>query len=215
MTSRACSAAIAIALVAATASAAGIDMDDPYRAVGRENDVRVDAQLFSDVIRAGAPIAVTFQVQNLSAQPVAFAEKLCAASYDPDSRTITLSVGSEIPPDGLLPKMVTIAPGEKRTFSAAATLHVALPSSTSRAAALPRFLQVKVSVLRNLAPFAELLRRQQTTKAAPLPLTDAQFDEWLESNDTIFLNTLPIRYEARGRSSFDASANSQRAAGWM
>ncbi|HUP50458.1 MAG TPA: hypothetical protein VNA04_16915 [Thermoanaerobaculia bacterium] len=37
-----------------------------------------------------------------------------------------------------------------------------------------------------------------------LPLDDDQFETWLESSDTIFLNKLPVRYESR-RSIFDAS----------
>jgi hypothetical protein len=191
---------------AAVANAASVDKDDPYRAVGRENDVRVDAQLLSDVVSPGDPIALTYEVHNFTAQPVAIAEKLCTASYDSESRTITVSVGSEIPPDGHLPKMTTIAPGETRAFTTAARLHAAMPSVASRLAALPRDLQVKISVLRNLAPFRDLLSRQQETKApAALPLSDVQFDEWLEGNDTIFLNTLPIRYEAGRRGGIDAA----------
>ncbi|MGZ5432189.1 MAG: hypothetical protein ACXWH7_04625 [Thermoanaerobaculia bacterium] len=43
---------------AAAATAAGIDMDDPRRALGREGDVRVDAQLVRDTVSPGAPIGV-------------------------------------------------------------------------------------------------------------------------------------------------------------
>ena len=203
--------AAAVSITALTADAGTINMDHPFRAAGRENDVRVDAQLLSDVVRAGSPIAVTYQVQNFSSRPVAVAEKLCSASYDTDSRMITLSVGSEIPPDGNLPKMVTIAPGEKKTFSVATNLHVALPSIGTRTAPLPRFLQVKASILRNLDPFADLLSRQSASKAPPVfALSDEQFDQWLEGNDTIFLNALPIRYEMRPSVNFDAPAGRRR-----
>lgn len=200
---------------AVTAAAANVDMEDPFRAVGRENDIRVDAQLLSEIVRPGSPIAVTYQVHNLTEKAIAVAEKLCSASYDADNQTITVALGSEIPPDGNMPKMVTIAPGEKKTFAVSTTLHVALPTATARRSALPRFVQMKISVLRNLEPFAALLTRQQEAKpAVTLPLSDQQFDEWLQGNDTIFLNSLPIRYETKPTTSLDA-ASGRRPAGWM
>ena len=97
-------------LVASAVFAAEIDMNEPHRAVGRENDVRIDARLHSEVVTSGAPIAVTYQVQNLSDRPVALAEKSCSTSYDPETRTITIALGSEIPPDGALPRMAMIGP---------------------------------------------------------------------------------------------------------
>lgn len=192
-------------LIATTAGAAGIDMDDPYRALGRENDVRVDAQLLSEVIRLGSPIAVTYQIENMSRTAVAVAAKICTASYDADTRTIVVSVGSEIPLDGNLPLMQMIASGEKKVFTTSTTLGGSASAiQISRTA--PRFLQIKVSVLRNLEPFHELIAQQQ---AAPVPsriaLTDAQFDQWFDANATIYLNSLPVRYEGRAGGKFDAS----------
>ncbi|HEX6642024.1 MAG TPA: hypothetical protein VF215_12975, partial [Thermoanaerobaculia bacterium] len=79
----------AIVLIhAAAASAASIDMDDPRRTVGREDDVRIDAQLIQDTVSPGSAIGVTWQIQNLSDSPIAVAEKVVAATYDADSRTI-------------------------------------------------------------------------------------------------------------------------------
>lgn len=189
--------------VASAAYAAEIDMNDPHRAVGRENDVRIDAQLASDVVQGGAPIAVTYQVHNLTDRTVGLAEKNCSASYDPETQTITIALGSEIPPDGALPRMAVIAPGEKKIFRAAATVH----SAIARAARLtPRFVQIKVSLLRNILPFRELIDRQQRPQPpAVIPLSDAQFEEWLDENDTIYLNSLPVRFEKSSGSAFDAS----------
>src|SRR6185436_2441155 len=50
-------------LTAAAANAAGIDMNDPRRALGRENDVRIDAQLLQETVSPGTAIAVTYQIQ--------------------------------------------------------------------------------------------------------------------------------------------------------
>jgi hypothetical protein len=187
----------------ASSALAEVDMNEPHRAVGRENDVRVDAQLLSDVVQSGTPIAITYQVQNLTDHPVAIAEKSCAASYDAETQTITVAIGSEIPPEGAMPRMATIGPGEKKTFHAATSIHRAMARIGRRG---PRFVQIKVSVLQNVVPFRELIERQQRSPATgAMPLSDHLFEQWLDGNDTIYLNALPIRYEKRSGSSFDAS----------
>jgi hypothetical protein len=186
-----------VLLHAAAASAGSIDMDDPRRVVGREDGVRVDAQLLQDTVSPGSPIGVTYQVQNLGAVPVAIADRDTSATYDADSRTITVAIGSEVPKDGRMPHVVTIAPGETKLFRTGAT--PALAAATVRATmAAPRYVQVKVSILRDLAPFAQLIAQQPAAPhAAGVVLSDALFDRWFESNDTIVLNTVPVRYSPR------------------
>lgn len=177
-----------------------IDMTDPRRALGREDDVRVDAQLLQDTVSPGGPLGVTYQIQNFTKVPVAVAEKICAASYDSDSRTITLAIGSEVPIDGAMPRLSVINPGEKKTFTTGATLRIAVAATRSPFSATPRFVQIKVSVLRDLDPFRELIVAQaKSPNPAPVALSDAQFESWLESNDTIYLNALPVQFEAKGR----------------
>jgi hypothetical protein len=181
----------AIVLIHAAAASAGgaIDMDDPRRVVGRENDVRVDALLVQDTISPGSVVGVTWQIQNLSDAPVAVANKVVTASYDTDSRTITLAVGAEVPQDGKMPQVELIAPGEKKVFRGGATPALTLAALRTPQAA-PRFVQVKVSILRNIEPFAKVNSGQL--------LSDSQFDQWFEANDTIFLNTIPVRFSTRG-----------------
>lgn len=176
---------------AAALSASGIDMDDPRRSLGREGDIRIDAQLVRDTVTPGAPVGITYQIQNLSGSSVAIASKVVDASYDEDSRTITLAVGSEVPPDGNMPQMVIIAPGEKKVLQAGATPQLRAPVR-SAFAAVPRYVQVKVAILRNLAPFVKLIEKQDGRTRQRL--TDEQFDQWFESNDTIYLNAVPIHY---------------------
>ena len=101
-------AAIVLIHAAAASAEGAIDMNDPRRVVGRENDVRVDALLVHDTISPGGVIGVTYQIQNLSEEPVAVANKVVAASYDDDSRTITLAVGAEVPQDGKMPPVALI-----------------------------------------------------------------------------------------------------------
>jgi hypothetical protein len=190
--------ATAALLPAIAANAAGaIDMADPRRVVGRENDVRIDAQLIQDTVAPGTPIGITYQIQNLSAHPIAIADKVADATYDPDTYTITLSVGAEVPDDGKMPHVVLINPGETKVFRAGATPSLNAAAVRTSLGASPRFVQVKVSILRELAPFRDA--------RAGAMLTDAQFEQWFESNDTIYLNTVPVRFTPRSRANMNGA----------
>ncbi|HVE73387.1 MAG TPA: hypothetical protein VNI54_18605 [Thermoanaerobaculia bacterium] len=175
---------------AAAATAAGIDMDNPHRALGREGDVRIDAQLARDTITGGAPVTITYQIHNLSDSAVAIADRMTDASYDEDNRTIIFGVGSEVPRDGNMPAMVLIAPGEKKVFTAAATPALGAAAMRSTMAIVPRFVQVKVAILRDVRPYLDLIEKRSRQR-----LSDELFEQWFESNDTIFLNTIPVRYQ--------------------
>jgi hypothetical protein len=179
----------------AAANAAGIDMEDPRRALGRENDVRVDAQVLNETVSPGMPIAVTCQIQNFTATPVAIAERIADASYDEESRTITFAIGSEIPTGDSVPRLVLIGPGEKKVFRVSATPVMNVrANSVTRFGNAPRFIQVKVNILRELGSFNDLIARQA---AGPQPMSNELFDRWLESNDTIYLNSLPVHFAPR------------------
>lgn len=171
-----------------TASADSIDMDDPRRTVGREGNVRVDAQLVKDTVSPGSPIGVTWQIENLSDAPVAVADKMSDATYDADTQTITFAIGAEVPKDGKMPHLVMVKPGEKKVFRSGA-IPALSAAATRTSLAPPRYVQVKVSILRDPAPFAKM--------RADEILPDELFDKWFEANDSIFLNTVPVRFASR------------------
>lgn len=200
-----------ILIHAAAAAAANIDMDDPKRLLGRAGDVRVDAQLVRDTVSPGAPIGITYQIQNFSNAPVAVAMKVSDASYDGDTRTITLAIGSEVPPDGNMPQMVVIAPGEKKVLQAAATPKLSAQAMRAQLGLAPRFVQVKVAILRNVEPYAQLIASQDgRTKRR---LSDELFDRWFESTDTIFLNSVPVQFVPGSSTGIAESSASARPAG--
>lgn len=174
------------------ASADSIDMNDPRRTVGREDNVRVDAQLVRDTVSPGSPIGVTWQLENLSDSPVAVAEKVVDATYDSETQTITFAIGAEVPQDGKMPHLVMVKPGEKKVFRCGAV--PALSAAATRGSLTqPRFVQVKVSILRDPAAFAKM-RTEQV-------LPDDLFDKWFEANDSIFLNSVPVRFSSRASGS--------------
>jgi hypothetical protein len=173
---------------------ANIAPHNPNRALAREGDVRIDAQLMRDTVSAGSAVSITYQIENLSESAVAVADRVSEASYDEDNRTIVIGVGSEVPPDGNLPHMALIAPGEKRVFTASATPLLRAAAVRSTLAIVPRYVQVKVAILRDVAPYLELIQKQDARSRQRL--SDKLFDQWFESNDTIVLNTIPVRYQA-------------------
>ena len=185
-----------LSLLASTAvSAAKIDMNDPRRTVGMEDDVRVDAQLTSEFVSAQSLIGVTYQIQNLSPRAIAIADRAAEASFDSDSSTVTLSIGAEVPPAGEMPRIVVIHSGEKRTFSAGAVVRWSL---RGQRIGRPAYVQIRVNVLRDAAPFAAMSERRK--------LSDEQFEQWLKFNVSIVLNTVPVRYRVENDTrSADAS----------
>jgi hypothetical protein len=188
--------AVAVAvflLVCSTARAAGVDFKDPRRALGREDDIRVDAQMLQETLTPGSPISITYQVENLTAAPIAIADKIADATFDADSQTITVSIGAEIPVGTAMPHLITIAAGQKRAFRIGALAQVLIPNVRSPLARLPRFVQITVNVLRDLKPFAKLIAQQAESAAAP-PLPNELFDAWVASVSSVELNVLPVRW---------------------
>jgi len=205
--------AASLLLTAIAAQAAEIDMNDPRRAVGREDDVRVDAQLVRDTVSPGAPVAVTYQIQNFTSSAVAIADRLSDASYDEDDRTITLTIGAEVPVDGTMPHMVTIAPGERKVLRAAAIPVLTASAVRASASMVPRYVQVKVTILRDLTPFATLIQNQSNARAAQL--SDDLFNRWMESSDSIYLNAVPVGWLPRdGGTAVDASQRGRARGGF-
>jgi hypothetical protein len=194
-----------IVLTAALAEAAtGVDMRDPRRAVGREDDIRVDAELFDESV--GSAIHVVYEVSNLSPAPVAIADVPPAATFDRDSGTITMSVGAEIPTGTTVPRLVTINPGEKKSFRASATVRIVPAQVRMRYAAVPRSVQIKVNVLRDPKTIEQL--------DAKARIDDKLFELWVNSNLPVLTNTIPIRWSPGKMSIADSSARTPNAGSW-
>jgi hypothetical protein len=180
-------------LTTAAAYAAHVDFKDPRRALGREDDIRVDAEIVQETLSPGTPIGITYQVENLTLLPIAIADKVANASFDPDSQTIRVSIGAEIPQGTTMPHLTVIAPGQTRTFRVGATAQIVVANARSPWAQVPRYVQITVNVLRDLGPFANLIAQQARSAALP-PLPNDLFDTWVASVSSVELNALPVRW---------------------
>jgi hypothetical protein len=171
-------------------------MNDPRRALGREDNIRIDAELLQQSISSSSSLSVTYQIENLTNGVIGVADKVTDVDFDPETATITFEIGAEVPTGATMPHVVTIAPGEKRVLSAGGIVHIAVPSQRTPWSAVPRYVQIKVNVLRDVTPFAALLAQQAKSAVAPV-LPGDLFDKWVNVNDAVFLNSIPVRWSGR------------------
>ena len=108
----------------------------------------------------GSPISIVVQVENLTTSPIAIADKIADATYDPESQTISMTVGAEIP-QATMPHLMIVAPGQRRTFRTAASARFVLSNEHNPWAQVPHAVLITVNVLRDIGPFAALIEQQQ------------------------------------------------------
>lgn len=93
-----------------------------------------------------------------------------------------------------LPHMVMIKPGEKLTLTSGTFMHVAVPDVRTPWTAVPRYVEIKVTLLRDVAAFAPLIARQAASPT-PLPFPNDMFDRWVEGSGSVYLNAIPIEWK--------------------
>lgn len=185
---------------ASTGGTAAVDMAEPRRIVGTENSVRVDAQVSADHVAPGAHIPITYEITNQRNTPIAVAELLPDTSYDPETRIFTVSIGSEVPGNTMLPRLITIEPGEKKSFSTSARLvYVMPPRSLDPTVSAPQAgFRLKLNFLSDTEPFRELIGIKEVA-VSDSKLADELFPLWLERNEVVYTNAIPMRWTARPR----------------
>jgi hypothetical protein len=183
-----------------------VDMAEPRRIVGTENSVRVDAQVSADQVAPGSYIPITYEITNQRETAIAVAELVPETTYDPESRMFTVNIGSEVPGNELLPRLVSIAPGEKKSFTALArVIYVRAPrQADAQLGTEAAEFRLKVNFLGDTEPFRQLIGIKEVAVTDP-KLADTLFPLWLERNEVVYTNAIPMRWAARTRDSGDAS----------
>lgn len=185
----------AVLVAAGCATTRPVDMKEPRRLVGTENGVRLDAQITTEQLSPASSIAVSYDVTNERQAPIAVADLVPQGTYDPDSQTVTITFGSEVPGYSFLPRLIVIPPGAKKSFSARANVNVpAVGNSVAGSfGRYPNGLQVKLHFLDDLQPFQKLIGIDEKAVHDP-KLADALLPKWLEHNETVLTNVLPMRW---------------------
>lgn len=187
--------AVAMVALAGCATTHPVDMTQPRRLVGTDNGVRVDATIATEQLSPSGSIAITYDITNDRPAPIAVADLLPQSSYDADTQTITVTFGSEVPGYSFLPRLLLIPAGAKKSFSSRATVNVPVMGNTVAGTfgRFPNGLRVKLHFLTDLESFAPLIGIPERAVHDP-KLADALLPKWLERNETILTNVLPMRW---------------------
>lgn len=169
-----------------------IDMKEPRRMVGTESNVRVDAEIYGEDMIQGTSIAIKYEITNQRATPILIADLIAQSNYDPDTRTVTIDIGSEVPGEELLPRLISIPAGERRSFNTGA--HISVPIPPNSRVPKPRALQLRVNFLGDPAPFQMLVGIPERA-VHDKKLADELFPKWVEVTETVTTNSLPMRWQ--------------------
>lgn len=187
-----------------------VDLKDAYRFAGTSSGVRVDARIVS-AGASGLPFNLVYEVENRRSEPIAIAPGSTVASFDSREGIITVRLGAEIPE---LDEMIvtTILPGERKRFTAVARAQWAAPADP-RLRTAARMVRLKLNFLRGLEGFKV---REQDRERYAIAVDDAALPRWLESNESLLTNTLPIGWTAGAQSltSFPRPSMSRDAGGY-
>ena len=186
------SAVLLLAACATARKSSPVNQNEPRRVVGTDNDVRIDAEVFGDQLGSSVTLPVKYDITNSRQAAIAIADLVPVSTYDEDTRTVTINIGSEVPGATLLPHLISIQPGEKKSFNTIARVNIMLPPGTPMAR-IPRALRLKVNFLDDTAQFEKLITMPEKGVYDP-GLADELFPKWLERNETVYTNALPMRW---------------------
>ena len=188
-------ATAALLLVAACASAPKVDMKEPRRLVATDNDVRLDAQVRGDTLGPSTEVPIDYEVTNNRETAIAIAELIPDSTYDSETQTVTVTFGSEVPGQVLLPRLVLIKPGEHKAFATAARINVPVTELVEQNPfhRYPNALRIRLNFLGDATPFMKLVGISERAVHDPT-LAAELFPKWVEQNESVITNVLPMRW---------------------
>jgi hypothetical protein len=183
-------------LVAAGCATPRVDLTEPRRLLGTDDDVRLDASIRTDTLSNSASLPFDYAVTNNRATAIAIAELVPMSSYDPESRVVTVTIGTEVPGEELLPRLSVIPPGQKKEFSSTAHIVIPVGGPTNPFVPRPNGVQFRLNFLGDTRPFQQLIGINERAVHDPKLAADL-FNKWVEGNETLVTNVLPMHWMSR------------------
>jgi hypothetical protein len=180
-----------------------VENNEPRRALGTENGVRIDVEIYSDSLTTSSSIPLKYDITNHRDKTILVADLIPQGNYDPDTQTVTVNLGTEIPGQNFLPRLIAIRPEERKSFSTAAHVVIAANPGTPWTPR-PSGVRVRLNFLENTPPFAKLVEIPEKAVYDPKLAADL-FQKWVETNETVVTNTLPMRWASGSRTAMEAT----------
>ena len=178
-------------LLVSCASSGGVDMEEPARVLGKEDGVRIDAQFVAASYVQGGQVSIVYEIENLRQTPIAFANINPEISYETETGMFTITVGSEVPGNEMVPRLTEIKPGERLSFSEGGRLVV--PVAKDLQVMTPNAIRLKLVYLGEVEPFRALIGIPEVA-LRDRTLADKLFPLWIEHAGTVVTNAAPIRW---------------------
>jgi hypothetical protein len=175
------------------ASTQPVDLKESRRVVGTENDVRIDAEVFGDRLAPTLSLPIKYDITNHREKTILIADLIPESQYDPESLTVTITIGTEIPGEQFLPRLIPISPGEKKSFQTLAKVVIMSAAGSNPWAPRPNAIRIRVNFLGDPKPFEKLVAIPEKAVHDP-QLAEVLFTKWVEGNETVTTNTLPMRW---------------------
>ena len=181
--------------------------------VGTENNVRVDAEIYGEDMIQGTSIAIKYDDHQpaLIADPDRRSDPADRPTIPTRARSRSTSA-RRFPGEEFLPRLISIPSGERRTFNTGA--HINIPHAAQlplapkpRRAAAPRQLP------RRSRPVREAGRHPGESACAITKLADELFPKWVERNETVTTNALPMRWQGPRTSGIEETPPARRRRG--
>ena len=195
--------AVVVAACASSNSKPINESKEPRRAVGTENGVRIDVEVYSESLTPNASIPIKYDITNHRNQTILVADLVPSGTYDSDTQTVTVNLGTEIPGENFLPRLIAIRPEERKSFTTSAHVVIAANPGTPWTPR-PNGVRVRLNFLDDTSTFSKLIEIPEKAVHDPKLAADL-FQKWVDNNETVVTNILPMRWQGSSTMFGDAS----------
>lgn len=166
-------AAALLAISCTTTDPNHSDFSKSERVLGLDDDVRVEAIVFADPLQRNG-VRIICDVENRRADPIVIYDVHSLAIYDPDTHTLTVNLGAEVPSRDA--EAVAILSAESRRFEQTVSFD-SIPPVLRR---MTNFVKVRLHFLRESVQLAG--------PGEDLP----SVVRWAEYKRTVDTNSVPV-----------------------